>query len=91
MGKSCNDATGGAVKCRVSENVTAQCLDISTSAEFTKVAKSVCPNINVLYFDKEQVETRNPNWIIYGVPVGWILKHFMTCAWLIVLKLFSYM
>ena len=46
----------------VSENVGAQCLGISTSAEFAKVAENVCPNINVQYSDKEMFETQKPKW-----------------------------
>ena len=32
-------------------------IDIATSAYFAKVAESVCPNITVIYTDKEKNET----------------------------------
>ena len=73
-GKGCIDGIGGSVKRRVSEKVKAQKLDISTSAEFAKVAKDVCPNINVLYIDREEIENEKSKLDAMWNPDGQEIK-----------------
>ena len=53
--------TGGTVKRRVSEKVWAEGLDVPTTSEFANLAKTVCPNINILFADKKQLRQRSQN------------------------------
>ena len=55
-GKGCIDGIGGTIKRRVAEAVRASQQDMTTSQNFADVAAKVCPNINILYAAKENVE-----------------------------------
>ena len=73
-GKGCIDGIGGTVKRRVSEKVRAQCLDISSSNEFAKLATEICPNINVLCIEEEQVDIQKPRLDAIWNPNGQEIK-----------------